>query len=151
MYFRFMFAHFCVHFFFFSFQNNAPSSPGPPFSLLGILAFSLICMRAVLRSALIVRRGHLGIKKCQSTELSNHPKVKIPSQRHSFSTVPSSSQSTNHYYFILRLSLESVKKLYYAKVVVGWLVWFLFGLFWSLLMFTTPFLFLFPFRFPFPF
>lgn len=41
--------------------------------LLCLACSSLICMRSVLRSALIARRGHLGIKKkrrrkCQSTE-----------------------------------------------------------------------------------
>lgn len=50
-------------------MSATPRYPSIAFPSLSILASStLICMRAVLRSALIARRGHLGIKKCQSPE-----------------------------------------------------------------------------------
>lgn len=80
-----------------------PSIASPSLSILA--SSTLICMRAVLRSALIARRGHLGIKKCQSPE-QYQATTQFPVQPNPQQPQPQ-LQSTNHYYFIP--SLESVK------------------------------------------
>lgn len=142
MYFRFMFAYFCVCFLrLFSKQQPSPSpmSATPRYTSivspsLSILASStLICMRAVLRSALIARRGHLGIKKCQSPEQyrATHP---VPSPTHPRSNLSLSySQRT----ITISFSVWSQSKIVLCtSCLVGWQLPVESGP-W-LLMFTTP-------------
>lgn len=128
-----MSAHFCVYFPYSTFHRNEKkkrkkiNKNGSSRSTLRICCSacsSLICMRSALRSALIARRGHLGIKKKKKMKkmpkywaLSNHPNTVGIANR----TATPPSQSTNHYYFILSLSLSRClslcQKLYYAQVV----------------------------------
>lgn len=111
-----MLLHFCVRFFFLPKQRPHPRDPGlrtqdPASRILPtILDFSLICMRAALRSALIVRRGHLGIKECQSTELSNHPEWRSQPRSTASDPVPA-SQRTITILFSVSVSVLSLSKI----------------------------------------
>lgn len=137
-----MFAYFCVCFLrLFSKQQPSPSQmsatpryPSIASPSLSILASStLICMRAVLRSALIARRGHLGIKKCQSPEQyqATHP---VPSPTH-----PRSNLSLSYSQRTITISFavwSQSKIVLCTSCLVGWQLPVESGP--RLLMFTTP-------------
>lgn len=87
---------------------------------LSILASSaLICMRAVLRSALIARRGHLGIKKCQSPELYRATQIPFQPIRSNLSLSFSSSFSQRT--ITISFSVWSQSKIVLCtSCLVGW-------------------------------
>lgn len=88
---------------------------------LSILASSaLICMRAVLRSALIARRGHLGIKKCQSPE-QYRATTQIPFQPIRSNLSLSRSSSFSQRTITISFSVWSQSKIVLCtSCLVGW-------------------------------
>lgn len=108
------------------FKNNAPNVNISPYSAissqsLSILASSaLICMRAVLRSALIARRGHLGIKKCQSPE-QYRATTQIPFQPIRSNLSLSRSSSFSQRTITISFSVWSQSKIVLCtSCLVGW-------------------------------
>lgn len=89
-----------------------PSIGSPSLSILASSA--LICMRAVLRSALIARRGHLGIKKCQSPE-QYQATTQFPVQPIRAAT---SASATVNEPLLFHSQSGVSQKLYYAQVVL---------------------------------